>query len=488
MRIHFAIVTTALTVGLFALPACEKATPFVPQQGFNPASGPSAAPSSRDTSTPTPPSATPEPPRPAPRPTLELTEANKYATAKQLGLMEGFPPPPEKRVDRANALLTPPYNRWSYQHMRTVYPSAGIPGTKTPIPVDVAIDEGITALKVTKPEADAEVDIDTFLRETYNDAFVVVKGGKIVFESYLNGMTPHQPHQMMSVTKSFTGLFGLMAVDAGELRESDPVTKFVPELASAGAFKDATFGQVLDMTNSMEFTEVYDDPMSGIRQYGVVLGLMDPEPGQTYADSIYEYLETLAKDPSYENGSVFVYQTPKTDVVNWVTNRVTNESFQDDMHQHLWSKLGTDGETYVLLDKSGTLFAGGGLNATPHDLARFAMMLINDGKVGDEQVVPPAVIRKLSEGGSREAFARGPEAKDPMANGDWSYRAQWWVRHTPGKEAFTAIGIHGQWIYVDVTRGIGIIVQSSQPTSADAFFDTYELNAFDAIIDHLTKS
>ena len=33
------------------------------------------------------------------------------------------------------------------------------------------------------------------------------------------------------------------------------------------------------------------------------------------------------------------------------------------------SKLGTDGETYVLLDKNATLFAGGGLNATPKDLA-----------------------------------------------------------------------------------------------------------------------
>ena len=32
------------------------------------------------------------------------TLAGEYATAAELELMEGFPPPPDKRVDRSNAL------------------------------------------------------------------------------------------------------------------------------------------------------------------------------------------------------------------------------------------------------------------------------------------------------------------------------------------------------------------------------------------------
>ena len=38
---------------------------------------------------------------------------NDYSTAAELGLMQGFPPPPDKQVTKANALLTPPFNRWS---------------------------------------------------------------------------------------------------------------------------------------------------------------------------------------------------------------------------------------------------------------------------------------------------------------------------------------------------------------------------------------
>lgn len=158
------------------------------------------------------------------------------------------------------------------------------------------------------------------------------------------------------------------------------------------------------------------------------------------------------------------------------------------MSEKLWTKLGTDGDTYVLLDKNGNLFAGGGLNATPNDLARFAMMMLNDGKNAQgEQLVSSSIIEKLSKGGNVDAFSNGPESKYAFGNKDWSYRAQWWVRHTPGKEAFSAIGVNGQWIYINVKKNIAIIRQSSQPVSSYNFYDEYNLNAFDTIIGHLTK-
>ncbi len=411
----------------------------------------------------------------------------KYATADELGLMQGFPPAPDKRVD-GSSLLSGPGNRWLYQNMRTLYPTANIPNANQPVHLGKQIDGGIERLMVQRPNDGGKADMETWLKETYTDALVVVHGERIVYERFLNGMDSHQPHQMMSVTKSFAGLLGLMAVEAGLASERDDVTDYVPELADGTAWADASFGEVLDMTNSMDFTEIYDDPDSGIRHYGVVLGLMPAVEGRSYANSIYEYLPTLMIDKSHRHGQVFHYQTPKTDVVNWVTNRISGRSFQDAMYDALWSQLGTDGETYVVLDKNGTLFAGGGLNATPYDLARFGAMMINDGKFNGQQVVQPETIQKLADGGSRSAFSKGPNGKDaPMTDGNWSYRAQWWVRHTPGREAFMALGIHGQWIYLDVERKVAVIKQSSQPTSADSYFDSYNFNAIDTIIDRLTR-
>lgn len=398
--------------------------------------------------------------------------------------MDGFPPPPDRRVNRSNALMTPPYNRWSYQHMRMIYPSAPVGNAEAPVPIRVDPDRGIDGLEVAGFDG-RKVDFPTFLRETYTDAFVVLTPDRIVYEAYLNGMSPYQPHQMMSVTKSFAGLFGLMAVADGHLTEDDRITTMVPELATAGAFSDAAFGHVLDMVNSMAFSEDYADPASGIIRYGQTLGWLQAPADDPPADNLYDFLVTLPKNPEIEHGQVFHYQTPKTDVVNWVTNRATGKSFQDQMHGALWSKLGTEGETYVLLDRNGTLVAGGGLNACPRDLARFAMMLLNQGVFDDRQVVEPHIVDQLAAGASRDVFSKGPDAFGMLGNGDWSYRAQWWVRHTPGREAFTAMGIHGQWVYVDRDRAVAIVKQSSQPVSYDNDYDQFVLNAIDTVISHL---
>ncbi|MGD8413078.1 MAG: serine hydrolase [Candidatus Latescibacterota bacterium] len=413
---------------------------------------------------------------------------DKYATAAELGLMEGFPPPPDKRVTRANALLTPPFIRWSYLHMRMIYPSAPVAAADKSVAADKAIDEGINGVKVKHPGTGAMIDMATFLEESFTDALVVIRGDKIVYEKYFNGMNPNQPHQMMSVTKSFAGLLGLIAVEDGYLREVDPITEYVPELKKASAFADATFGQVLDMTNSMEFTEDYADSMSGIRRYGAVLGWTDPVPGVKYEANLYDYLVTLKIDKKHKHGEIFHYQTPKTDVVNWVTNRVNGQSFQEEMYAKLWSKLGTAGETYVLLDKNATPVAGGGLNASPYNLARFAIMMLNDGKFGGEQVVQPSIIRKLAAGGSIEAFDKGPDSDGVVhPKGEWSYRAQWWVKHTKGMEAFMAIGFNGQWIYLDVAHDVAIVKQSSQPVSKDKVLNGMDLNAFYAIVSYLIQ-
>jgi len=414
---------------------------------------------------------------------------DKYATAEELGLMKGFPPPADKQITKANALQTPPFIRWSYQHMRMFYPTANVPAADKPYPLSKTIDWTIEdGVKIKDPENGVNKSMADFLKETWADAIVVIRGDQIVYENYLNGMTPNTTHQMMSATKSFGGLLGLMAVEEGKLKESDPVSKYVPEFKTKdGAFASATFGQVLDMTNSMDFTEVYDDPKSGIMTYAAILGWKPKLEGVKYPASLYDYLVTLKTDKKHKDGEIFHYQTPKTDVVNWVTNRVNNESFQQALYEKVWSKIGTEGETYVLLDNNATLVAGGGLNATPYNLARFAIMMKNNGFFNGQQVVPKSVVDKLAKGGSIEAFDNGPDSDDVVhKKGEWSYRAQWWVKRTPGMEAFMAIGVHGQWIYIDRNHDIAIVKLSSMPVSKDTYLDGYNLEGFYGIVKYLS--
>ena len=194
-----------------------------------------------------------------------IGDTDEYASAADLKLMQGFPPPAEQQVNRSNALFAAPFNRWSYLNMRMLYPTANIPPADAPVKIERAIDQGIERLQIDKAGENGlpsgnMVDMATYLKETYTDAFVVIKGDQVVFEKYMNGMDPEHTHQMMSVTKSFAGLFALMAIADGKAAENELVSTYVPELKKSTAFKDATFGQVLDMTNSMDFSEDYADP------------------------------------------------------------------------------------------------------------------------------------------------------------------------------------------------------------------------------------
>jgi hypothetical protein len=50
---------------------------------------------------------------------------------------------------------------------------------------------------------------------------------------------------------------------------------------------------VLNVTDSMKPTQVYDDPKSGIMTYVAELGWKPKLEGVEYPDSLYDYLVTL---------------------------------------------------------------------------------------------------------------------------------------------------------------------------------------------------
>jgi len=421
------------------------------------------------------------------RETNLMSEKTPFDTSTHLDLqlMQGFPPPPDKRVTRLNGLWEPPFNRWAYQNMRKIWPTAPVTPTPTGAGLEREIDPSVEQISVRRRDG-SSADFATFLRETFTDSFVVVKGGKIVHETYLNGMSAAQPHIMFSCTKSFIGLFALTAIEEGLVSRDTPLAAIIPELDNGGGFADASFGNVLDMTTSLKFSEYYADPNAEIHDYAAVLGAGVKADGARPSPDLYTYALALEKNPSRPHGTVFEYQTPQADVLNWVVNRVIGRSFIETLEERIWSKAGMADEAYVLLDPAGNLFAGGGLSASPNDIARFAAIMLDNGQWNGAQIIRKSVIDTLSKGASTAAFLKGPNAEEDMANGHWSYCAQWWIRNTPGSEAIIANGVNGQWIYIDRKRDVAVVKQSSQPEADSWYFHDYTTNAIDAVVRHWT--
>ena len=156
--------------------------------------------------------------------------------------------------------------------------------------------------------------------------------------------------------------------------------------------------------------------------------------------------------------------------------RVTGRTLSELLREHLWSRLGVEQDAYFTVDSTGVEFAGGGLNLTLRDMARFGEMMRLDGRFNGRQIVPSAVIANIRAGGNRDHFALAGYALLP----GWSYRAMWWISHN-AHDAYTARGIHGQAIYIDPAAEMVIARFASHPLGANVNLDPTSLPAYHAL-------
>lgn len=398
-----------------------------------------------------------------------------------LGWMQGSPPPADRIIRYADgSYLAFPQLRWSLSHWRELLPTRGIArgdGPVVPLPPGPPADLDpvtFTPIGGTAPMTWAES-----LDANYTDGIVVLHRGRVVYERYLGALAPDptRQHIAFSVTKSFVGTLAMMLVAEGRIDPDAPVPRYVPELG-ASAFGDATVQQVLDMTTALDYSEDYVDPTSSFAEYARACGLLPLPPGHAGPASACDFLKSLKKNG--EHGTGFHYRSPNTDVLAWIIARVTGQPLDVVLQQKIWSRLGAEGDAYVLIDRTGTPMAAGGLNLRLRDLARFGEMIRLGGRWNGEQVVPAAVVAEIRRGGDREAFKAGGYAT--LAG--WSYHDQWWSSHDD-HGAFMARGIHGQAIYVNPAAEAVIARFASHPKAGNRNLDPTSLPAYRAVADWL---
>jgi len=141
---------------------------------------------------------------------------------RDAGLMNGSPPPETKQVTKAN-WTTYPYTRWSLQHARELFPTKPVArGSKgTALPMEL---KKLDAL-VFDDDKGNSTTFEAFLRNTYTDGIVVLHKGNMVYERYLNDMTPETHHMLFSASKSFVGLVAAILISQGVLDENTPISK-----------------------------------------------------------------------------------------------------------------------------------------------------------------------------------------------------------------------------------------------------------------------
>ncbi len=377
--------------------------------------------------------------------------------------------------------MTPPYNRVSFQQVQSLFPTArlrrgGRPASPLPTdPVDIN--------HICFGGADGDkYSIPRFLTGSYTDALLIVRNGTLIHESYENGMQADSLHLINSISKTFLGMLAGILVGDGVMDPQERVAAYVPQFAGT-ALDRTTLGQALDMTGAVKFGEDYASPMDDFWVETAVLGWRPDLAERAGTGSLKDY--AFARTETEQgDGEGFHYRTLLTNVVAMVMEGATGTPVQDLMEQRLWQRLRPEQDGNVVVDATGFPYFGAGISATARDLARFGMMLLNDGAVDGDQVVPSAWVTS-TRAGSDERRAHFAAYDYALMASNGHYQNQTWASESDG--VLLCIGIYGQTIYVHQPSGIVIVKLSTHPEPADDKQYAYTFLAMRALVASLAR-
>ncbi len=222
------------------------------------------------------------------------------------------------------------------------------------------------------------------------------------------------------------------------------------------------------MTASLDFVEDYA-PDADFNVYGAAGG-WGPYPATIDLGS---FLASMR--PASPHGERFNYLSPSTDLLGWVCERAAGMSYAGALSQYIWMPMGAQADATVTVDERGLARAAGGISATLRDLARIGRIVADRGA----DIVSAEFVDDMLTGVNSAHWRRGDFA-DLFPEG--AYRSCWYQPQLD-QRILCAIGIHGQYIYVDLERDAVVAIFSSRSAPASDEADRRTLAMAAQIVD-----
>ncbi len=303
--------------------------------------------------------------------------------------------------------------------------------------------DGPTSELAYGAELELPEGMENWIEDRAVTSLLIMKDGKIRFEEYYLGTAPDDRRISWSIAKSYlSALFGILMNEGVIASLDDPVVQYAPKLKGS-AYETATIRNVLNMASGVTFDEDYLDFNSDINRMGRVVAL---------GGELDEFAAAL-QDSFAEPGETWQYVSIDTHVIGMVIRGATGRGVAELLMGKIIGPLGLEHDGYYITDGTGVAFALGGLNFTTRDYARFGQMILQDGKYGENQIVPAGWI------------ADSTAASAPTQPEKIGYGYQWWIPVGAHDGEFMGRGIYGQYLYFDQPKGVLIVT-----TGADRKF------------------
>lgn len=300
---------------------------------------------------------------------------------------------------------------------------------------------------------------EKFMNDTKTSAMLVIKDDVIKYEKYFLGGNEDTLFSSNSMGKSFVSALMGIAVSEGYVESvEDPIGKYIPEFAGT-EMENIPIRACLQMASGIHFNE--DTDMSGFSMRTLM--------GKPAMKVISKY--GMQEQPyTYRR-----YLSINTEILGQVIKNATGRSLAEYMEEKLWKKIGAAHDAHWTLS-NGTELAMGGLSVSLRDYARFARLYLNEGSYEGKQILEKQWIQ--------DSMDISAKYSKPGANHDAynaiGYGYQWWIPEGD-KGEFMAIGVYGQWIYVNPANRVIIVKLSADPNFMEKGYELKHVELFRAI-------
>ena len=355
----------------------------------------------------------------------------------------------------------------TFAHSDTLFPvnvvaRAGEPRTIEPAPTE--LKSRVENLHFESRRGDHQkFDLYDYLADDRVAGLLILKDGKAVLEDYELGTGPSTRWTSFSMAKSVSSTLVGIALKQGLIANmDDPVTRYVPGL-KGGSYDQVSVRNLLKMASGVRWDETYTDPKSDRRK---LLDLqLANRPG-----SIVPYMKSLPRAGA--PGTIWNYSTGESFLVGALIEGATHKTLATYLSETLWSRLGMEQDaTWWLESPGGMGLAGSGLGATLRDYGRFGQFVLDGGTIAGQSIVPD---HWFQDAGKAHLFGNKRE--------DYGYL--WWpipAGDSIHRDAFQAIGIFGQHLYVNPKERLVIVVLSARPKPDSAVSPISDIDFFAAV-------
>ena len=319
----------------------------------------------------------------------------------------------------------------------------------------------LKAVEVAPPEAKPGGEWDRYFASQRATSMMVLKNGEIIYENYQYDRNSRSSFRSFSMAKTITGMLIGIALEKGHIKSlQDAASDYVPAIKDT-LWGDTKIESLLRMASGVKFSEASYGPDSDVVRW--TKNAVIPKDTKAFAKTVSSFNER-----AFPEGTHFNYASPETSILAHVLRGATKRTVAELTKEWLWGPIGAqDDAHWAVAPSDGVELGDSAFYATLRDWGKIGVLLANDGKVGDTQVVPYDFLMRATDP------KLVPDAFKPrVATPFFGYGYQTWL-FPNSEKTFALIGVYGQAIFVQPKSKL-VFVQTSvfnKPKGDPAFRD-----------------